>query len=138
MTTPLRGQPYSSHNYHGSWSSPPALPAMPPGPYGPGGPYGYTMVPATSTNGMAIASMVLGIVWIYWIGSILAIVFGHTSLSQIKRTPYQTGRGMAIAGLVLGYVGLTTLTLLVVAIIAAGPSSDAGLDDVGEVPYTSS
>ncbi len=80
---------------------------MPPGPYGLGGPYGYALVPATSTNGIAIASTVLGIVWIYWIGSMLAIVFGHISLSQIKRNPYQTGRGMAIAGPLLGYIGLT-------------------------------
>jgi hypothetical protein len=138
MTAPMPGQPYSGQGYHGSWSAPPAQPGMPPGPYGPGAPYGYPMIPATSTNGMAIASMVLGIVWIYWIGSILAIVFGHISLSQIKRNPYQTRRGMAIAGLVLGYVGLTTLTILIVAIIAVGPSSDAGVDDVREVRYSSS
>lgn len=135
MTTPLPGAPGS---YYGSWSSPPPPPGMLPGPYGPGAPYGYAMVPQTSTNGMAIASMVLGIVWIYWIGSILAIVFGHVSLSQIKRNPYQTGRGMAIAGLVLGYIGLTTLTLFIVVIIAAAPSSDAGVDEFGEVRYSSS
>ena len=34
-------------------------------------------------NGLAIASMVLGIVWVYWIGSILAVIFGHVALSQI-------------------------------------------------------
>ena len=28
------------------------------------------------TSGLAVASLVLGIVWIYWIGSILAVVFG--------------------------------------------------------------
>ena len=64
------------------------------------------------TNGLAIASMVLGIVWIYWIGSILAIVFGHVALSQIKKSGgTQGGRGMAIAGLVLGYlsIGLSVL-----------------------------
>jgi hypothetical protein len=133
MTAPAPGQPYSGQPYHGSWSPPPARP----GPYGPGGPYGYAMVPQTSTNGMAIASMVLGIVWIYWIGSVLAIVFGHISLNQIKRNPYQTGRGMAIAGLVLGYIGLTTLTLFIVVMIAAGSSSDAGVDDLGEVRYSS-
>jgi hypothetical protein len=65
---------------------------------------------------MAIASMVLGIVWIYWIGSILAVVFGHIALRQIKRDPYSTGRGMAIAGLVLGYVGVAVLVALIAAI----------------------
>ena len=33
--------------------------------------YGAPFV-QTTTNGLAIASMVLGILWIYWIGSILA------------------------------------------------------------------
>jgi hypothetical protein len=31
---------------------------------------------ADQTNGLAIASMVLGIVWVYWLGSVLALVFG--------------------------------------------------------------
>ena len=35
-----------------------------------------TAIVTTRTNGLAIASMVLGILWIYWIGSILALVFG--------------------------------------------------------------
>ena len=34
---------------------------------------------------MAIASMVLGILWIVWIGSILALVFGYVAKSQIDR-----------------------------------------------------
>ena len=142
MTSPLQGQPYggqpgSGQPHHGSWSPPPPPPGMPPGPYGPGAPYGYALLPRTSTNGLAIAAMVLGIVWIYWIGSILAIIFGHVSLNQIKRNPYQNGRGMAIAGLVLGYLGLTTLTILIVALIATGPGSDAEVDDFGEVRYSS-
>lgn len=67
----------------------------------------------TTTNGMAIASLVLGIVWVYWIGSVLAIIFGHLGLGQIKRSGgTQGGRGMAIAGLVLGYVGLAVLVLV--------------------------
>jgi hypothetical protein len=69
-------------------------------------------------NGMAIASMVLGIVWAGWIGSILAVVFGHVALKQIERTD-QGGRGMAVAGLVLGYLGLGILALIMV-IIAIG------------------
>jgi hypothetical protein len=67
---------------------------------------------------MAIASMVLGIVWAGWIGSILAVVFGHVALKQIERTG-QGGRGMAVAGLVLGYLGLSILALIMV-IIAIG------------------
>jgi hypothetical protein len=37
-----------------------------------------TFHPGTTVgyNGLAIASMVLGILWLYWIGSILALIFG--------------------------------------------------------------
>jgi len=48
---------------------------------------------------MAIASLVLGIVWLWWIGSILALVFGYIALGQIKQR-HEGGRGMAIAGVV--------------------------------------
>jgi Domain of unknown function (DUF4328)/Domain of unknown function (DUF4190)/Protein of unknown function (DUF2510) len=69
----------------------------------------------TSTNGMAIASMVLGIIWIYWVGSILALVFGFVALNQIKSTGgTQPGRGMAIAGVVLGCVGVGILVTLLI------------------------
>src|ERR1035438_9683119 len=54
-------------------------------------------------SGMAIASMVLGIVWIYGIGSILALVFGYQARKQINRTG-QRGTGMATASMVLGIV----------------------------------
>ena len=53
-------------------------PPAPPPPYA-----GY---PTTRTSGLAIASLVLGIVWIFWLGSILAVIFGHVALSQIKRS----------------------------------------------------
>jgi hypothetical protein len=69
-------------------------------------------------NGMAIASMVLGILWIYWIGSILALVFGYVAFSQIK-TRDQAGRGMAMAGVVLGWIGVGTALILIVALLAA-------------------
>ena len=42
------------------------------------------------------------------LGSILAVVFGHVALGQIARTPGQSGRGLAVAGIVLGYLGLAT------------------------------
>jgi len=84
------------------------------------------MVQARSTNGMAIASMVLGILWIYWIGSILALVFGYVAKGQIDRSAgRQTGRGMAIAGIVLGYIGVGLLALFLVLALAFGGSDDS-------------
>jgi hypothetical protein len=62
-------------------------------------------VAAAPNNGMATASMVLGLIGIIFCGftSILAIIFGHVAQSQIKRTG-EGGSGMATAGLVLGYI----------------------------------
>ncbi len=70
-----------------------------------------------STNGLAITSMVLGILWWCWIGSILALIFGYVAKGQIAAAGgTQGGRGMAIAGIVLGWVGIGTLLLFIVAI----------------------
>ena len=68
--------------------------------------------------------MVLGIVWIFWLGSILAVIFGHVALSQIKRSMGTlSGRGMAIAGLVLGYVGIAVLIATIAAAAIVGPTT---------------
>jgi len=71
------------------------------------------------TNGLAVAALVLGIVWAFWIGSALAIVFGHVALGQIRQRN-QSGKGMAVAGLVLGYVGAGTFALFVVLPLLLG------------------
>ena len=66
-------------------------------------------------NRNAVVSLVLGILWIYTIGSILAVIYGHISLSQIKKSDgMQTGRMVAIAGLVLGYLGVVFLVVFVI------------------------
>ena len=65
---------------------------------------GYSPV-QPGTNGLAVASMVLGILWLWWVGSVWPSIFGHVSLSQIKRTD-EDGRPMAIAGLIVGYICL--------------------------------
>ncbi len=83
---------------------PPPAPYGTPPPYGPG-PYPYPPPPAT--NGMAIASLICAFVF-----APLGIVFGHISLSQIRRSG-EEGRGLAIAGLVISYL-VTVLTILAV------------------------
>jgi hypothetical protein len=59
--------------------------------------------------------MVLGILWLFWLGSILAVIFGHISLAQIKKDSSIGGRGMAIAGVALGWIGIAVLLIGVVA-----------------------
>jgi hypothetical protein len=63
-------------------------------------------------NPYAIASLVMSLLWIAWLGSIAAVVFGHIALRQIARSrDTESGSGLAIAGLALGYVGLAVLVL---------------------------
>jgi hypothetical protein len=104
----------------GPYETPSASPYQPPPPYQ--HPYANQYWPVQpqnpGTNGLAIAALVLGIVWVYWIGSILAVIFGHVALGQIKRTG-QSGQGMAVAGLVLGYIGIAVFALMVAIGVAA-------------------
>lgn len=67
------------------------------------------------TNGFAIASFVLGLVWLMGLGSILALVFGYVAKGEIDRSEgAQAGRGFAIAGIVLGWVGVAFIVAAVV------------------------
>lgn len=63
---------------------------------------------AAQTNGLAVASMVCGIlVFVTCITGIPAVICGHMALSQINAAPFTVGgRGMALTGLVLGYLSL--------------------------------
>ena len=105
---------------------PPQYQQYPPPPYPPQVYPGYPAAPVqkAGTNGFSIASLVLGIIWLYWIGSILALVFGYVAKSQIDRTGgVQGGRGMAIAGIVLGWIGVGVL-LLIIILVAIGASAE--------------
>lgn len=86
---------------------------------------GYPAVPPPATprtSGKAIASLVLGIVWVYGITSILAIVFAAIAKREIRESNgWVTGGGMATAGLVLGIVGVVGTIVLIVVVLAIGP-----------------
>jgi type II secretory pathway pseudopilin PulG len=71
------------------------------------------------TSGKAIASLVCGIFTFFLPASIAAIILGHLSLSEIRSSAGRIGgRGIAITGLVLGYLGLTIIPIMIVAAIA--------------------
>jgi type IV pilus assembly protein PilA len=71
-------------------------------------------------SGKATASLVCGLVFFCWPATaIAAVVQGHIALSEIRKSAGRlAGRSLAIAGLVLGYVGLPIIPLLIVAAIA--------------------
>lgn len=68
------------------------------------------------TIGVAIASLVLGILGLICIGplgSIPAIICGHVAKSRINKNPDAlTGDGMALAGLILGYVQIGVMVFM--------------------------
>lgn len=79
-------------------------------------------VPATS--GAAIASLVCGILGLMLLlPCIPAVILGHISLSAIKKSAGALkGRGMAITGLVMGYLMIALIPLVAVAAAIAIPS----------------
>lgn len=100
------------------WSSQIASPAQASPYQTPGAPGGYGAYPAVVNNGNAIASLVCGIASIVMmftcfvgiLAGVPAVVCGHLALKQINESLVpMAGRGMAIAGLITGYitVGLT-------------------------------
>jgi len=83
------------------------------------------------TSGFAISSLVLGIlgVVIGWftlvIPAILAVIFGHIARSKIRQSGGTiTGDGMAIAGLVMGYLVFSIIIISILAAVAIPSYSD--------------
>jgi Domain of unknown function (DUF4190)/Septum formation len=101
-------------------------------------PYGqYGQQPAPypqkqSTSGLAIASLILGIIGFLWFCAVLSVIFGIIALNQTKGGKQQ-GRGMAIAGLVLSGVWTVILVAVIVAVVVSGESSIRATDvEVGD------
>jgi hypothetical protein len=98
---------------------PGAYPGNSPGGY-PSGGYGApgTYVAPPRTNGMAVASLVLGLVSLLCLGlvaGIPAIITGYIARRQIANSGgAERGDGMAVAGLITGWIatGLSALVLL--------------------------
>jgi hypothetical protein len=102
-------------------TQPPPGPPMQPAPPGWGGPAPGTIYPGSGaapspTSGLAIAALVTGLFfWCCAIPGIVAIVLGHLALEQIEDSGgVKRGRGMAITGIVLGWVGIGIVSVLVV------------------------
>jgi hypothetical protein len=66
------------------------------------------------TNGLAIASLICAFIF-----PLVGVILGHIALNQIKQTG-QEGRGLAIAGLVIGYayIGITLLVVCFVLVVS--------------------
>ena len=118
---PPPAAPSGPQGYSAPYGSPPGY--FPPSYQGGYPPPGYgAYPPPRPTNGMAIASLVLGILWIYWLGSILALIFGYLARQQIAQRG-ESGDGIAIAGIVLGWIGVGVLALLVLFLVLGAAMS---------------
>ncbi|SPM38921.1 hypothetical protein MNAB215_1102, partial [Mycobacterium numidiamassiliense] len=113
---------------------PPSYPPPPPGGYppppGPGyppppGPGYPPSQPASGTNTFAIVSLVASLLgWIcVGVGSVVGVVFGFLALNQIKQTG-QSGRGLAIAGIVIGIISIVGgIIYWIIVMITAGSNT---------------
>ncbi|MEV1048495.1 DUF4190 domain-containing protein [Streptomyces sp. NPDC049916] len=138
---------------HGHPTPPPSAghygyPAPPPPAYGGYPGYGgYGMGPAgwapAPSNGLGTAAMVLGIISVvgfclYGLNivlGILALIFGIIGLGRAKRGE-ATNRGMALAGVILGCIGMVIGSVLLGIIIwAAANSEDGGGYDESDPNY---
>jgi hypothetical protein len=96
-------------------------------------PYGYG-APST-TNGFAIAALSCAIVLaiVPFLGGILGVVFGIIGLKQTARNG-ERGRGLAIAGIVIGGIVILFWILGIIG-IAIGGSSDSSNTNLGAFIY---
>ena len=80
---------------------------------------GWAVPPKNS--GKAVASLVCSVVFFCWpFTAIAGVILGHLALGDIKRSAGRiTGNALAVAGLVIGYLGLAGSTLFTLAIILA-------------------
>jgi hypothetical protein len=73
---------------------------------------------ASRTNPLAIASLLTGFFSLAPPFAIMAITFGHLALSQIRKSAgRQKGRGLAIAGLVMGYLCVAFILFLLLVVL---------------------
>ena len=94
-----------------------------------------------TTNTLAIISFICGLLGL--VGSIpsvgvlniVAIVMGHMARSQIRQNPNEDGAGMALAGLIMGYIGLLIVPLmmlvaLVIVMMIYGITFSAAINEL--------
>ncbi len=113
------GQPGGQQQYGAGYGQP-GYPGTWPQPYG----YGYPGGQGSGNNGLAIASLATGIGgFCIGLASPVAVGLGIAALTQIKRRGGD-GKGMAIAGLVLGGLGTVGWLLYIVLIVVLGLTSD--------------
>ena len=85
-------------------------------------------------SGLAVASLICGILGLVGTGpitGIVAIITGHMAKKQIRQNPQMTGSGMATAGLIMGWlatiIGIIAVIVVVVMIMGAATAFSSGM-----------
>lgn len=107
---PFCNRPIDEHDTVCKWCRLDVTAALPtsgaPNPY-------FTGTPGA--NGKAIGSLICGLFFFVLPSAILAIILGHISRGEIRRSDgRQTGGGMALAGLILGYLGVAFIPFILI------------------------
>ncbi len=103
-------QPYGNQNFGGQ---PPQQPYQQ-------APYGFAPQPAKSSNGLALAALITGILGM----GIIPIILGFLGLNRSKVV--NSGKGLSIAGIILGFLSILMSILLVLIIIPVFANQQKG------------
>lgn len=94
-----------------------------------------------TTNILAVVSLICGLLGLAGglpsagVINIAAIVMGHMARSQIRQNPNEDGAGIALAGLIMGYIGLLIVPLmmlvaLVIVMMIYGITFSAAINEL--------
>ena len=79
---------------------------------------------SSQTNGMAIAALITS-----FFVSILGIILGFVALNQIK-TSGEQGRGLALAGIIIGFVAVGITVLIIIISVAAAATVGVAVNEI--------
>jgi hypothetical protein len=91
--------------------------------------YGYRPASQRPYSGTAITAFVFSLLWMGGLGSLAAVIFAAVSMRK-TRTHDQAGRGLAVAALIIGILGLIVTVWIFVVVSAASSVVSSQLSTV--------
>ena len=89
---------------------------------------------AVSVQGVMSGVLVVGIVALFAVAAITAVVLGHLSRPQIRRSGGKLkGYGIALAGLILGYIGIGLIAVLLTSVLVNPPHTRQAANEASAV-----
>jgi Domain of unknown function (DUF4190) len=86
-----------------------------PVPPAPGSQQAWQVPPENSTK--ALISLICGVLFLFPPAALVAVALGHVALADIRKSKGRLiGQGLAVAGLVMGYVGIGVAAIFLVAV----------------------